>query len=154
MPLQSECYNIPLISLVISISANSLTVLPDTGNAEFRLRIFVPALAAIIYGPLTGGLTAGIGNLLIDTYGVVTGSIDTLGFDRILGSLANFVGGYLTGWFARKARSEDGKIVKVKYIPAYTMATIIGLALVRGTLIGYGILYGYSQLPLSVAESV
>ena len=160
MPLQSENSNqsatifLSFLYAVISISANSLTVLPDTGNAEFRLGIFVPALAAIIYGPLTGGLTAGIGNLLIDTYGVVTGSIDTLGFDRILGSLANFVGGYLTGWFARKARSEDGKIVKVKYIPAYTMAAIIGLALVTGTLIGYGILYGYSQLPLSVAESV
>ncbi len=160
MPLQSNNSNqniaifLSFLYATISISARGLTVLPDTGAAEFRLGIFIPALTSIIYGPLAGGLTAGIGNLLIDTYDVVTGNLDSLTFDRILGSLANFVGAYLAGWFARKVRGNDEEIVKLSFIPAYTMTSIMGLALVTGGLIGYGILYMYSSLPLAVARTV
>ncbi len=160
MPVQSNSSNhnvaifLSFLYATISISARSLTVLPDTGAAEFRLGIFIPALASIVYGPLAGGLTAGVGNLLIDTYDVVTGQLDTLTFDRVLGSVSNFVGAYLSGWFARKARGTEEKVVRLRLIPAYTMASIIGLALVTGGLIGYGILYLYSGLPVAVAKTV
>ncbi len=142
---------------VISIAIKDITVFPNTGTAEFRIGIFIPALAAIVFGPFNGAIIAGVGNIFIDVYSVLSGDITQFDTSRLLGALSNFIGAYFTGWVAKKIRRTRGEyetLINWRFIIPYTMASILGLALVTGISIGYIVVYHYLHLPFDISMSI
>lgn len=146
-----------VLYVVLSLAVRDVTVFPNTGTAEFRLGIFIPALAAIVFGPLNGGLIAGVGNLLIDAYNVLDGTTPEYDLSRLLGAVANFIGAYFTGWVAQQVRGrtkEHDTLINWRYVLPYTVASILGMGLLTGIGIGYLIVYSYLHFSLNAAMSI
>ena len=78
------------------------------GVGQFRPGVIFPAVFAIIYGPLVGGIGAAIGTFVGDVVFLTPLGLTTPLLSIIAGVPGNFVGFFLLGWFIRKYRSWFG----------------------------------------------
>jgi len=126
-----------------SFAIGEIKLLPNApdGGGELRPFIFIPALASIIFGPIVGSFSAGIGNLLIDFIQdrLIQGDILDLG--NFAGMVGNFLGAAVVGFLAWRLKFEkDDKVILsgkiwLKYLQN-AVAAIIGMGLVTGETIG------------------
>ncbi|MDH5403919.1 MAG: ECF transporter S component, partial [Candidatus Heimdallarchaeota archaeon] len=121
---------------------------------DIRPAIFFPALVAILYGPIVGGLGAGIGNFLYDLIGVILNPDKTLELKHLIGFMGNLLGGFIVGGLSkpyedvttmfdqsRRKSSLLKELFNLKFIRRIvrnTLSSIIGLGFVTGIVIGYG----------------
>ncbi|MEA2069779.1 MAG: hypothetical protein U9O98_00660 [Asgard group archaeon] len=111
------------------------------GGGELRPLIFIPALAAILFGPMVGAFSAGIGNLLMDIINDTILEPSILDLSNLAGLLGNFVGALVVGilGWQLKFDKDDAIFFSGKNWLHYlqnTLAAIIGMGLVTGETIG------------------
>jgi uncharacterized membrane protein len=70
---------------------------PNVGIVRFWPVVFIPAVVAVLFGPLAGGISAAIGIFISDV--LIHG--DPF-LSLTAGVTANFVGFYVLGWLSRK----------------------------------------------------
>lgn len=120
------------------------------GHGEVRMFIFIPAITAVWFGPVVGGLVGGFGNLLIDIIDDVILSGESLEISNFIGFLANLIGAYITGVLRDPLEVTKGEsIISPRQIVKYirnTIAAIIGMGVVTGEIIGLG-LYAAGYFP-------
>ena len=125
-----------------SFAIGEIDLLPGTeGGGELRPFIFIPALAAIMFGPTVGAFSAGIGNFLIDIINdrIIQGDILDLG--NLAGFCGNFIGAAVVGFISWRLKfKEDDRIffswkTWLRYLQN-TLAAVVGMGLVTGEVIG------------------
>ena len=67
------------------------------GHGDIRVFIFIPALTAVWFGPIIGGLAAGFGNLLLDIIDNIVLKGEPLEISHLVGFIGNLVGAYMVG---------------------------------------------------------
>ena len=134
--------------LAVFYSLNSLFIGSTklfAGHGELRIFIFIPALTAVWFGPVIGGLAAGFGNLLLDIIDNVILKGESLDMSNVVGFFANLIGAYVVGLLRDELIvSKDDNILSLKFFKKYfrnLVASVIGMAITTGELIGLG-LYG------------
>ncbi len=100
------------ISAALYAAAIGLTAQITTpwGVGQFRPGVVLPAVFAIIYGPIIGGLGAAIGTFVGDVLFLTPLGLTNPLLSIIAGVPGNLVGFFLLGWFTRKYRSWNGFI--------------------------------------------
>lgn len=134
--------------LAIFYSLNSLFIGSTklfAGHGELRIFIFIPALTAVWFGPIIGGLAAGFGNLLLDIIDNLILKGESLDMSNVVGFFANLIGAYIVGLLREELTvSKDDNILSMVFMKRYfrnLIASVIGMAVTTGELIGLG-LYG------------
>ncbi|NHK31350.1 MAG: hypothetical protein FK730_08365 [Asgard group archaeon] len=132
-----------LLYAINSFAIGEIKLLPnaENGGGELRPFIFIPALASIIFGPIVGSFSAGIGNLLIDFVQdrLIQGDILDLG--NFAGMVGNFLGAAVVGFLAWRLKfDKDDKVILsgkiwLRYLQN-AVAAIVGMGLVTGETIG------------------
>ncbi len=132
--------------LAIFYSLNSLfigTTKLFAGHGELRIFIFIPALTAVWFGPIVGGLAAGFGNLLLDFIKNVVLKGESLDMSNVVGFFANLIGAYIVGLLRSELHVEkEDNIFSLRYFSKYfnnLIASIIGMGITTGELIGLGL---------------
>lgn len=126
-----------------SFAIGEIKLLPNAvdGGGELRPFIFIPALASIIFGPIVGSFSAGIGNLLIDFVQDRLLQGDILDLGNFAGMVGNFLGAAVVGFLAWRLKFEkDDKVIFsgkiwLRYLQN-AVAAIVGMGLVTGETIG------------------
>lgn len=131
-----------LLYAINSFAIGEIKLLPGTeGGGELRPFIFVPALAAIIFGPTVGAFSAGLGNFVIDFVNDILLEGSTLDTGNLAGFIGNFVGAAVVGFLSWRLNfGKDDKVifsgkVWLRYLQN-TLAAIVGMGLVTGETIG------------------
>ena len=134
--------------LAVFYSLNSLFIGSTklfAGHGELRIFIFIPALTAVWFGPVIGGLAAGFGNLLLDIIKNMLIKGKSLDMSNVVGFFANLIGAYVVGLLRDElAVTKEDNILSLTFFKKYfrnLVASIIGMAVTTGELIGLG-LYG------------
>lgn len=70
-------------------------------GVRFWPQVFIPAAFSVVFGPLVGGVGAGIGIFIAD---VLYGHHDAL-LSMLVGVPSNFLGFFIIGWLARRSFS-------------------------------------------------
>ncbi|MEX0568697.1 MAG: hypothetical protein Q6363_005985 [Candidatus Njordarchaeota archaeon] len=113
------------------------------GSGDIRPTIFVPSLAAIVFGPLIGGFIGGIGNLIYDAINKMIIEHEMLKLKHLIGFLANFVGAFIVGLLREKPEiSTDESIFSKKMVKVYlknTFYACLGMGVIVGAIIGFGL---------------
>lgn len=113
------------------------------GHGEVRIFIFIPALGSLLFGPVSGALGAGFGNLLTDIIEDVVLSAETLDLGNLVGFIGNLVGAFVTGIFGRQIKiNKDQSLIEKPMIIMYLqniLASVFGMAVVTGEIIGIGL---------------
>jgi len=131
-----------LLYAINSFAIGEIDLLPGTaGGGELRPFIFIPALAAIIFGPTVGAFSAGLGNFLIDIINdrLIQGDILDLG--NLAGFFGNFIGAAVVGFVSWRLKfNKDDRIffswkIWLRYLQN-TLAAVVGMGLVTGEVIG------------------
>ncbi|MHA1771028.1 MAG: hypothetical protein ACTSXS_05435 [Candidatus Thorarchaeota archaeon] len=133
-----------IIAVAVIYSLNAFLL--DSASSLFphdeRIAIMVPAFASVIFGPLIGGLGTGFGNLLFDIFDKMVLSQEGLAARHVLGFFANMIGAMVTGFYSKRiAMKEDDAIFtkdKLLLVIRNTFASVLGLAVITGVMIGYG----------------
>lgn len=127
--------------------AGNIAINPLNPDVTFNIAIFVPALAAILFGKNTGGLSAGVGGIFIQIQDVLLNRAEfsDLPLEALIASLAGFVGAYTTGYLTQKRKFFPSNMKEVfvqlsqwKRIILDTIAAIIGMALTNSFIQSYG----------------
>ena len=130
------------VALIYSMNAFLLESASNLFPHGERIAIMVPAYASIIFGPLIGGLGTGFGNLLFDIFEKMVLSQEGLAARHVLGFFANMLGAMVTGFYSQRIiMKEDDKIFSLEKMALAirnTFASVLGLAIVTGVMIGYG----------------
>lgn len=114
------------IALYIAVGYIFYTIIPISyGGVRFWPPVIVPAVFAVVFGPLVGGIGAAVGIFLSDA---IFGN--NLLLSLIAGVTSNFVAFYLIGYIAKK------KFTWTLPVVAYGIATV------------FFVWIGYSYLPL------
>ncbi|MHA2246742.1 MAG: ECF transporter S component, partial [Candidatus Hodarchaeales archaeon] len=87
---------------------------PEGTGTKFRPAIFMLAITSVIFGPTVGFVTGSVGNLLFDIVADVMIGGEVLEPKHVVGLLANGLGGFLLGVFAKEV--DINKIKRVKDI--------------------------------------
>ncbi|MHA1813338.1 MAG: hypothetical protein ACTSYX_07885, partial [Candidatus Thorarchaeota archaeon] len=90
------------VAVVYSMNAFLLNGASALFPHEERIAIMVPAFAAVVFGPLIGGLGSGIGNLLFDIFEKMVLSQEGLAARHVLGFFANMIGAMVTGFYSQR----------------------------------------------------
>ena len=125
--------------LAVFYSLNSLFIGSTklfAGHGELRIFIFIPALTAVWFGPVIGGLAAGFGNLLLDIIDNVILKGESLDMSNVVGFFANLIGAYVVGLLRDELIvSKDDNILSLKFFKKYfrnLVASVIGAHIVSG----------------------
>jgi hypothetical protein len=94
----------------VAIGATSPISTP-WGVGQFRPGVVFPAVFAVIYGPLIGGLGAALGTFVGDVVFLTPLGLTTPLLSIVAGVPGNFAGFFLLGWFMRRYRSWFGFVV-------------------------------------------
>ena len=121
------------------------------GIGDYRPLVFLPALASVVFSPIVGALSAGIGNLIIDIINKLVIERESLSLKHLIGFIANFLGGYVSGLLGNKIEvDEKTKLFDQSMLKRYldnTIAGMVGLGAVTGSIIGVGLFVaGYIDL--------
>jgi len=120
------------------------------GHGDIRVFIFIPALTAVWFGPIIGGLAAGFGNLLLDIIDNIVLKGEPLEISHLVGFIGNLVGAYMVGILREPLDvSREDNIFATRFFIKYiknTVASIIGMGVTTGEIIGLG-LYAAGYLP-------
>jgi len=81
------------------------------GVGQFRPGVVFPAIFAILYGPLVGGVGAAIGTFIGDIVFLTPLEWTDPLLALIAGVPGNLIGFYFLGWFTRKYRSWNGFVI-------------------------------------------
>lgn len=119
---------------------SSISLNPLNPDAVFNIAVFVPAVAAIIFGSRVGAFGSGMGGLFIEIQNVLAGQEAAAGLpiDAFFTATANFIGAYTTGLLTDKGeritiRNSMKSILKDlnhwKRIGSDTISAVIGVAL-------------------------
>ena len=134
--------------LAVFYSLNSLFIGSTklfAGHGELRIFIFIPALTAVWFGPVVGGLAAGFGNLLLDIIKNMLLKGKSLDMSNVVGFFANLIGAYVVGLLRDElVVTKEDNILSMTFFKKYfrnLVASVIGMAVTTGELIGLG-LYG------------
>jgi hypothetical protein len=121
---------------------------PNDREQEFRINVIVPVSAGIIFGPLTGGLTGGLGNIVIDIYDIIREGDDTFGVTKVIGAISNFIGGWTVGYFSKRKERGISKFYKLIFSKSTwtnlirnTIVSIMSFSLIQPFIVGYGVRY-------------
>lgn len=120
------------------------------GHGDVRIFIFIPALTAVWFGPIIGGLAAGFGNLLLDIIDNIILSNEPLELSHFIGFLGNLIGAYMVGILREPLEvNREDNIFSPRYLILYirnTIASVIGMGVTTGEIIGIG-LFAAGYLP-------
>lgn len=132
--------------LAIFYSLNSLFIGSAklfAGHGELRIFIFIPAITAVWFGPIIGGLAAGFGNLLLDVIDNVILKGESLDMSNVVGFFGNMIGAYIVGLLRDELIvHKDDNIFSLRFFKKYfqnLIASIIGMGLTTGEIIGLGL---------------
>lgn len=133
---------------------DNVDILFQTQLGDGRPALFLLAVVAIYYGPMIGGFSAAFGNLLYD---LIQGPLlngTTLDVSNFGGFIANLLGGFVVGIFARSYEGNESIFTIRKNLPANIlkifdrnffrrlfrniMASIFGFAFIVPLIISYG----------------
>ncbi len=130
------------VAIIYSMNAFLLEGASSLFPHEERVTIVVPAFASIVFGPVIGGLGTGFGNLLLDIIDKYVLSDEGLAARHVLGFFANMVGAMVVGLYSRRTViGPDDRIFtweRILQAIRNTLASVLGLAVVTGVMIGYG----------------
>ncbi len=131
-----------LVAIIYSMNAFLFESASRLFPHEERVTIMVPALASVLFGPVIGALGSGFGNLLLDIFEKMVLSSEGLAPRHAIGFLGNLVGGAVTGLYSRRlVVKRDDPILSgqnLVLVLRNTLASILGMAVVTGVIIGYG----------------
>ena len=135
------------IAVIYSINALLLGSLDlgklAEGHGEVRIFIFIPALGSLLFGPVSGALGAGFGNLLTDLIEDVILSGEMLDLGNLVGFVGNLVGAFVTGLFGRQIKiTKEQSLFEKPLIIMYLqniLASVFGMAVITGEIIGIGL---------------
>lgn len=145
-----------ILYATVSYALNSQQSGTSGSFGDFRPAIFFPAIIAILYGPIVGGLSAGLGNLLYDAlrHQPISQGSSPLDYGNLFGAIGNTIGGMIVGGLSKPYRNTQTMFdysdeVPDKLMEVYdtdyirrlirnTIAAIVGLAFVNAFIIGYG----------------
>ncbi|MEM3041562.1 MAG: ECF transporter S component, partial [Nitrososphaerota archaeon] len=115
------------------------------GVGQFRPGVVFPAIFAIIYGPMIGGIGAAIGTFVGDVVFLTPQGLTTPLLSIVAGVPGNFAGFYLLGWFVRKHRSWFG------FILGSFISLLVGNFIAAAGVVAYLIVFlDWSSLPADV----
>ncbi len=139
---------IGVIYATVSEFSGNIALNPLRPDVTFNIAIFVPALAAILFGKNTGGMSAGLGSAMIQFQEVFAGraAFSDLPLEVLINTLANYLGGYLTGYLTPSKREFFPSTFKAaffnikqwKRIILNSMAAIVGMSMTSSFTIAYG----------------
>jgi len=130
------------VAIVYSMNAFLLEGASGLFPHEERIAIMVPAFAAVVFGPLIGGLGSGFGNLLFDIFEKMVLSQEGLAARHVLGFFANMIGAMVTGFYSQRIVINENEPLfsreRLLLVVRNTFASVLGLGVVTGVMIGYG----------------
>lgn len=129
-------------ALYVALGVLLSTVMPlNFGGVRFWPQVIVPGVFAVVFGPLVGGLGAGVGIFLSDVM---------LGYpplqSLIVGVPANFLGFYLIGYIAnkkfdlRKTTSVYAVLTAVSAVAAYFYTNLLYVGIIIACFIIYALI--------------
>ncbi len=107
------------------------------GVGQFRPAVVVPAVFAVIFGPMPAGIGAAIGTLIADSANIGSFNVGSL----IAAVPGNFFGFYLIGWMLRK------RFTWRRFIIASNLALIFANLIVAVLYVGIYMYLFMGQLP-------
>jgi len=138
---------IALISISAALYAAAIGVTSPIstpwGVGQFRPGVIFPAVFAVIYGPLVGGIGAAIGTFVGDVVFLAPLGLTTPLLSIVAGVPGNFVGFFLLGWFVRKYRSWFGFV-----FGSFASLLVGNLIAALGVVTYLALFLGWSTLPI------
>ena len=125
---------------VIAKYSSDISLNPLNPDVTFNISVFIPAIAAILFGKKTGTVGAGLGGVLIEVQSVLEGTAvaSELQLAGFIGALSNASGAFITGTLTEKRRlppvSNNMKSIfkdfqNWKNIGHDTLAAVVGMSL-------------------------
>ena len=146
-----------VLALVYGLEAYFIQGEILAGHGDYRPLIFIPALAAVVFGPLFGGIVGGFGNLTNDIINKYIVEGKALHIGHLVGFLGNFIGAFVVGLLSVDIRSEQYKsLLDREALKDYTWNVIsssIGLGAITGAIIGFG-LWLVGKVPYEIGVSI
>ena len=112
-----------------------------TGYGQYRPLVFLPALAAIVFGPLVGAFVGGFGNLTNDIIKKMIVQHKPLHIGHLFGFLGNFIGAYVVGVLSIDVDVKSKGLFSKESFKGYVWDSIagsIGMGGVTGFIIAFG----------------
>jgi len=112
-----------------------------TGYGQYRPLVFLPALAAIAFGPLVGAFVGGFGNLTNDVIRKMIVTNKGLHIGHFFGFLGNFFGAYVVGILSVDIDVKSKGLFSKESLKDYAWNTIagsVGMGAVTGFIIAFG----------------
>ncbi len=135
---------IVLFSFGYGIAAYFVRAEIIAGRGDIRPTIFLPSLAAIVFGPLIGGFVGGLGNIIYDIINKVIVEHEALKLKHVVGFIANFTGASIVGMLSKKLDwRRENRVFSYRMMKIYienTVASILGMGFIVALIIGLGLL--------------
>lgn len=157
---------IAISAALYALAKGATAIIPTPwGVGQVLPGVIFPAVFAIIYGPVIGGLGAAIGTFVGDVLFLVPLGQTTPPLSLIAGVPGNFVGFFLLGWFTRKYRSWNGfvfgsfiSLLIGNLIAAFGVVAYLSLSLwaglpldaMIGTIFGFTLFWLVTMIPFVI----
>ncbi|MHA2503092.1 MAG: hypothetical protein ACXAE3_09490 [Candidatus Kariarchaeaceae archaeon] len=137
-----------LYTLVNDLTAN-IELFPSLGQDLVEIGIFVPASASIIFGRGIGGISGGLGEIVLQFEDILRGDGDlsSLHLGTLISSVSIGVGAWLTGFLGKENTKEESpdsykgllfSFGQWKKLGTDVIAAIVGLGVTQNFIYAYG----------------